>query len=256
MRSYLKNKNMDDESALESFCSSCKSIFQYASSTDEPCNSNENICQLTEENNKKTLMKNYENNLNATDRTRENIGHLKCYEHKQREVDEEIKKLKFYTNKKLKCFDLMNEPRLSPCDTYKNIARGITCVESENNDLKNKINSSKIIQTQSTQQKNNNKTMKAKNVIQDAVESSRMISNHSPKTAQDILDYRKNILKIAQTVLELSTYIDNMRKLILYKLNKRQSQVSPNNKNNNIKTITNQDLSMHFYNPTCMKWKK
>ncbi|XP_076382644.1 uncharacterized protein LOC143260579 [Megalopta genalis] len=248
---------MNEESELESFCSSCKSILQCASSIGEPYNSNEEIYQLTEENNRKTSIKNYENNLDIIDTTHEDIGHLKSYVHKQGEVDEEIiEKLMFYTNKKLKCIDLINEPDLFPSDTYKNIAHKITCVESGNNDFKNKTNSSKIIQAQSTKQKNNNKTMKAKDVIRDTIESSRMINNNSPNTAQNILEYRKDILKTARIVLELSTYIDNMRKLILHKLNKRQSEFSFNNQNNGIKTITNQDLSTHFYNPSCTKRKK
>ncbi|XP_076650431.1 uncharacterized protein LOC143357742 isoform X2 [Halictus rubicundus] len=227
-------KNMDEES---SFCSSCKSMLQYSSSIGEPSISNEELYQLTEKDNIERSIENYEIGLNIIDTTYGKIDHVKPYAHKKVKSDEDfVEKLMFYTNKKIKPIDVLNKSNLAPYDTYKNITHKInTYVESGNNDFSNKIYPAKIPHAQDVKQKNNCETVKERNSIRDERKNAEMINNGSQSIAQNILDYRKNILGIARSVLELSNYIDNMRKLILHEIDKRQSGVIPNNKKKVVK---------------------
>ncbi|XP_076630773.1 uncharacterized protein LOC143346511 [Colletes latitarsis] len=216
MQNYINNvtdENTDEE--WSSFCSSCKSVLKSICSVGETFSLNEIIDESTKEKDVETRIEKYKNIVETSNgikkKPNEHIPNNYVERNdffnnntcEKREINEKNRdQSDSHRSKKVKCIELSNK-----ADTYSSDRNKVVPCKIIHR------NSRKITHDRNMKQKKNYGSLKAKMLLYSAKKhtqsndrflGSDVISSiKSQSVRQNILDHRKNILEIAQSILHL-----------------------------------------------------
>ncbi|XP_053977666.1 uncharacterized protein LOC128875802 [Hylaeus volcanicus] len=247
--------NMSDMNSNEewsSFCSSCKSVLHSICSIGDLSV----LDELIDENNVKTWIEKYQNIIETSDATNK--------KNEKREINKiNNDQSDFHINKKVKCIEPLNKTDKYQFDRSKILSREIINIDSMKIAYDQNIEQEEIYEISNTKVLPHNAKEDTESVNDSFFASNFVSSIESQSTAQNILHHHRNILDIAQSILSLSNYIDDMGKMILQGIRSKQTVQKYQNYVNNdlsdgnqaVKTLKSQDLPIYGYNSLCINKK-